>query len=112
VTAKRGLIWEKCLQLFGSESSNVLSSDTYEVLIWHFVLKTNVGMAGREIGNTRGEGARKIFRHKETRGTKTSNSATKIHLIVFDCMQDTGIARVEEVRNTQRNLVVKPYRLI
>jgi hypothetical protein len=76
----------KCLQLIGSESSNFLSSETYELLMWHFVLKTNVDMAGRVIGNTRGEGARIIFRHKETRGTKTSNSATKIHLIVFDCM--------------------------
>jgi hypothetical protein len=53
-----------------------LSSDTYELLIWHFVLKTNVGMAGREIVNARGEGARKIFRHKEIRGKKTSNLLT------------------------------------
>jgi len=52
------------LQLFGSESFNFLSSDTYKILILHFVLQTNVGMVRREIWSTRGEGARKICRHK------------------------------------------------
>jgi hypothetical protein len=41
----------------------LLVFDTYEILILHFVVQTNVGVAGRKIGITCGEGARKTDRH-------------------------------------------------